>query len=233
MDSNFKTSASLKSSAKEILHGNWSKGIILNIIPTLYYIFVGIGTVAYTSTYNYYDPQSATNSTNSAFGIIVSILLGILTSGIVFVFIDWLNTKNAPETPFKSAFVAFTKDYFAGSFFIQLLNYIWVLLWSILLIVPGVIKAIAYSQAMFIYKDAVESGNTSDHYRDYITKSRQMMDGNKWRYFVLQLSFLGWDILAWLTLGIGYIWLAPYKSATFAAFYLDLKENQNTAEIID
>lgn len=48
------------------------------------------------------------------------------------------------------------------------------------------------------------------------------MDGHKWRFFVLQLSFIGWDILACCTFGIGYIWLAPYKNATYAAFYKDL-----------
>ena len=48
------------------------------------------------------------------------------------------------------------------------------------------------------------------------------MVGHKWRLFVLQLSFLGWDILASLSFGIGNLWLTPYKNATYAAFYKDL-----------
>ncbi|SMH69421.1 conserved hypothetical protein [Latilactobacillus curvatus] len=52
------------------------------------------------------------------------------------------------------------------------------------------------------------------------------MNGHKFRFFVLQLSFLGWDILAGLSLGIGYFWLTPYKNATYMAFYKDLAGDQ-------
>ena len=52
--------------------------------------------------------------------------------------------------------------------------------------------------------------------------SKQMMDGNKWRLFCLRLSFIGWDILCGFTLGIGYLWLNPYKQAAEAAFYREI-----------
>ncbi len=55
-----------------------------------------------------------------------------------------------------------------------------------------------------------------------ITKSRRLMDGHKWDLFVLDLSFLGWIILASLTFGIGYLWLHPYMQTTHAEFYRNL-----------
>ena len=55
-----------------------------------------------------------------------------------------------------------------------------------------------------------------------INLSKQMMDGNKWRLFCLRLSFIGWDILCGLTLGIGYLWLNPYKQTAEAVFYREV-----------
>lgn len=59
-----------------------------------------------------------------------------------------------------------------------------------------------------------------------ITRSRQLMYGHKMDYFLLVLSFLGWDLLGVLTLGIGFLWIAPYQNATYAAFYNDLVKTQ-------
>ena len=84
----------------------------------------------------------------------------------------------------------------------------------------------AYSQTYFIYKDLNDRGLANNYkLTDYITKSRQLMVGNKWRYFVLQLSFIGWWLLGFLTLGVGFIWIYPYYKLTMANFYKDLKEN--------
>ena len=65
---------------------------------------------------------------------------------------------------------------------------------------------------------------------DAITKSREMMDGHKFDYFILQLSFIGWALLCILTLGIGYLWLTPYMQITTAAFYNDLKPTVKSIE---
>lgn len=56
------------------------------------------------------------------------------------------------------------------------------------------------------------------------------MNGHKWRLFILQLSFLGWEILNWIVLGLGSIWLIPYKNATYAAFYKDLTAKLSSIE---
>ncbi|MCZ8518379.1 MULTISPECIES: DUF975 family protein [Paenibacillus] len=59
-----------------------------------------------------------------------------------------------------------------------------------------------------------------------LSRSKEMMKGHKWRYFVLGLSFLGWVLLAVLTAGIGFLWLGPYMSVTNANFYTNLKASQ-------
>lgn len=92
-------------------------------------------------------------------------------------------------------------------------------LWGLLFIVPGIIKAYSYRMVPYILADHPEMSGT-----EVITLSRQMMDGNKWRTFVLDLSFIGWHILSGLTLGIlGIFYVNPYQFSTNAELYQALK----------
>lgn len=97
---------------------------------------------------------------------------------------------------------------------VTLLTSIYTFLWSLLLIVPGIIKAISYSQAMYILAE-----NPGIGAREALMKSKEMMEGHKMEYFLLELSFIGWIILGAFTCGILYLWLIPYMSATMANFY--------------
>ena len=104
-----------------------------------------------------------------------------------------------------------------------------VFLWSLLLVIPGIIAS--YSYAMVPYLMA-ENPDLSP--REATEHSRAMMNGNRMRLFFLHFSFIGWDILATLTLGIGELWLRPYKQAAEAAFYRDLcAENRYTTDGYD
>ena len=94
-------------------------------------------------------------------------------------------------------------------------------LWCLLLIVPGIIAALSYSMTYFILRDDPSVGAG-----DAIKRSKQMMQGNKWKYFCLQWRFFGWAILCMLTLGIGFLWLAPYVATSNARFYEDLRAGQ-------
>ena len=102
--------------------------------------------------------------------------------------------------------------------------YIWmvvrVLLWMLLLIVPGIIKAIAYSQAFYLFIE----DNSLDA-KEALQKSEQMMEGYKMKYFLLGLRFFLLALLCILTLGIGFLWLIPYAQVTLAKFYDDVKAN--------
>lgn len=104
------------------------------------------------------------------------------------------------------------------AFCTQFLVGLFTFLWSLLLIVPGIIKACAYSQAMYILAE-----NPGISPMEAINRSKEMMQGHKMEYFLLVLSFFGWALLAPFTLGILYIWLLPYMQATMANYYRSLK----------
>lgn len=108
----------------------------------------------------------------------------------------------------------------------NLLQFVYVLLWSLLLIIPGIMAAYSYSMTRYIQAEQPELTPSKA-----IARSKEMMDGNRWRLFCLQMSFIGWNILSMLTLGIGNLWLLPYQQAATAAFYRDLKKEDRKLEI--
>lgn len=89
-----------------------------------------------------------------------------------------------------------------------------IFLWSLLLLIPGIIKEYSYSMAGFLMAE-----NPNLFAKEAMQMSAQLMKGNKWRLFCLRMSFLGWAILSILTLGIGFFWLRPYMNAATTAFY--------------
>ena len=100
------------------------------------------------------------------------------------------------------------------------------ILWSLLLVIPGIIKSYSYAMTSFILKDEPEMKNNAA-----IEKSMAMMEGNKMKLFMLDLSFIGWAILCIFTLGIGLLFLQPYVAISRAAFYEDLKAQQGGINI--
>jgi len=92
-------------------------------------------------------------------------------------------------------------------------------LWSLLLIIPGIIAAYSYSMAPFILIDNPDIGVS-----EAIRRSKEIMRGHKFDYFALQLSFIGWAILACLTFGIGFLWLIPYIQLTSIEFYRYIRD---------
>ena len=100
----------------------------------------------------------------------------------------------------------------------KLLQAIYTFLWTLLLVIPGIIKNYSYAMTDFILKDQPELANNAA-----IEISMAMMDGNKMKLFLLDLSFIGWAILCLFTFGIGFLFLQPYVQSAHAAFYEDLK----------
>ena len=99
-----------------------------------------------------------------------------------------------------------------------LLMTIFVLLWSLLLIIPGIIASYAYTMTFFVIADDPTAGALQA-----ITRSKEMMRGKKWKLFCLGFRFIGWMLLCVLTLGIGYLWLGPYMQTASAHFYDDIR----------
>lgn len=93
------------------------------------------------------------------------------------------------------------------------------ILWTLLFIIPGIVKAYSYRMVPYILGD-----NPNIAANEAITLSRKMMDGNKFEAFVLDLSFLGWYILGLLALVVGVLFVNPYYDATCAQLYLALRK---------
>ena len=87
-------------------------------------------------------------------------------------------------------------------------------LWSLLLIIPGIINAYSYALTPYIVHD-----NPGMSEFDCLKRSQELMKGYKWKLFLLDLSFIGWMFLCVLTLGIGLLWLVPYMQTAHAEFY--------------
>jgi len=113
-------------------------------------------------------------------------------------------------------------DNFGNALAAYLLMALFVFLWLLLLIIPGIIAAISYSMTFFIMAD-----DPSISSMDAIDKSKKMMYGYKAKYFFLGFRFLGWILLSILTLGIGLLWVVPYMNISYAKFYEDIKANQD------
>lgn len=112
---------------------------------------------------------------------------------------------------------------FINSLVAYLLMNIFILLWLLLLIIPGIIKAISYSQTFFIMAD-----NSEIKGMDAIDKSMEMMHGYKMKYFLMSLFFFMLFILSGLLLFIPLFWIIPYAYVSYAKFYDDLKSNKIT-----
>lgn len=98
---------------------------------------------------------------------------------------------------------------------------LYLFLWTMLFVIPGVVKSFEYRMVPYILAD-----NPDMDKKEVFALSKSMMKGNKWRAFVLDLSFILWDFLNAITLGIvGIFWVSPYKLLTNAALYDTLKEN--------
>ena len=202
---------SLKTKAKESLKGKYGDAIALMVI---------YGLITSAASYICKAIYSTTSTTSNGVEITVSPLSSIASIVITCLFIFgvhsyYLKLSRNEKVEWKELFSK--TDLFVPALIITLVTGIFIGLWSLLLIIPGVIAAIGYSQVYFIKLD-----NPDMKEMDVLKKSKELMNGHKMDYFVLCLSFIGWILLGVLTLGILYFWLIPYMSVTQANFYNEL-----------
>ncbi len=179
----------LKKRAKDALNGNWGTAIVAMLIFMV------------------------------ASSILSSIGVGILVTGLLNIgyyscFLSILRFRSASLEGCVSAITDNIGTKFVGSLLVMLYTF----LWSLLFIIPGIIKGYSYAMTPYILLDRPELSAT-----EAIKESEKMMDGHKMDLFILELSFLGWIFLSMLTCGILVLYVEPYMEATRAAFYLELK----------
>jgi len=148
--------------------------------------------------------------------IAVFVVMGPFALGLVGYFLKRIRQE---EFCLNNIFDGFLK--FLPSFLLMFFYMLFIFLWTLLLIVPGLIKMYAYSMVFYIMYD-----NPEIKPLDAIKQSKIMMKGYKGKLFLLHLSFIGWGFLCILTLGIGFLWLMPYMMLAEGNFYENLKKNQ-------
>jgi uncharacterized membrane protein len=153
-------------------------------------------------------------------GWVLGLLLGgALQLGLVAYFVA-VARRESPRI--GKAFSGF--DQFGRALPAYLLVLLFTFLWSLLLIVPGIIAAYRYSMTFYLINDDPKLGAS-----EAIERSKAMMDGHKWRLFCLHFRFLGWILLAMLTCGLGMLVVLPYLLTSVARFYDDLGRVRRTA----
>ena len=128
-----------------------------------------------------------------------------------------LNLVDGGEASFQALF-----DYFPhwkNAALTKLRKALFVFGGYLLFVIPGILAMYSYAMTEFILAEDPELSAS-----EAMARSKELMDGNRWRLFCLQLSFFGWMLLASLTLGIGNLWLTPYRQAATAAFYRELTD---------
>ena len=148
-------------------------------------------------------------------GGLLSLFLLPMEYSYSIAFLD--NKRTGAEFKVEKLFDGY-KD-FLRIFGTLLLQGVYIILWSLLLFVPGIIKSISYSQTYYVMKD-----NPELSFNAAIERSMAMMEGHKMQYFLLQLSFIGWILLAIISCGILSLLVNPYMCATNAHFYEYVKE---------
>jgi uncharacterized membrane protein len=179
----------LKNRAKQSLTGNWGAAIL--------------GLVIY----------GAIVSLLSTTGV-GSFVTGLVSLGYISLYLSILRGK----TPTFEGSISAVTENIGTKFIATLLVSLYTFLWSLLFIIPGIIKSYSYAMTPYILLDRPELSAT-----DAIKESEKMMDGHKMDLFILDLSFIGWVLLSMLTCGILVLYVEPYMMATKAAFYLELK----------
>lgn len=155
------------------------------------------------------------------FGLIGLILSGPFEMSNTKISLDTVKSK---PTKVEDALYGFSD--FSRSLLAYIINGIFIILWGLLLIVPGIIKSLSYSMTFFI----MEEDKTIDA-NSARKKSMEMMDGHKWSLFCLLISFIGWYILCILTLGILTFWVTPYVNTAVAEFYDSIREKNHESLI--
>ena len=193
------TFSEAKKAAREALKYNYGEAILISFI------------------------YSIAMSMLSAVGGIGYLLFGSL--GLVCYYNSLILGSQNRKFKVDDLFTPITLDSIPNRIALSALKTLYTFLWSILFIIPGIIKSYSYMLAELI---SLQRPDMSAN--ECITESRRLMNGHKMNMFILRLSFIGWDILCILTCGIGYIFLIPYINQTMIEYIdaniVQLKDTQ-------
>lgn len=225
------TRKELKDSAKAGLKRNYWKSVLIGLIVTLAFadtVSNGKESLDESVFTNAFAGMSSTEilvgiglllltflSVSLLSAVVRAVVLNPLKVGISSYCMEALNGEA------KLGTLANGYQPFLRRIWILFVHDLYIMLWSLLFVIPGIVKAYSYSMVPYICAENPDISAT-----EALNRSREMMNGNKWKAFVLDLSFLGWNILSAFTFGIlSVFYVEPYKLLTDAALYEKLKQN--------
>ena len=208
--------------ARFSLEGNWGPSIAVGLVASL----LGGMVAKMGGSSNLEIDSDVLKTIQLNYPVIYNVIMGVMIASIVYglirVFLGCavrlgycsylLKQHDRQERSYKDLFTYFNN--YGSAFYLALTEGVLIFLWSLLFVIPGIVAQYRYAMAPFIMAENPELSADQA-----IKLSKEMMKGNKWQLCCLDLSFIGWKILSALTLGIGDLFLVPYKSAARAAFY--------------
>lgn len=197
-----KSCSEYRAQSKGMLSGNWGIAIAVSIV---YCIITG-----------------------ALGGTFVGMLLlgGVLTIGYNVVFV---NGFRKGKLELMDLFEGFKGDALNNRIIMSVLMTLYIFLWSLLFVIPGIIATYKYAMAPYLMYDHPEMTGS-----EALEASKKLMDGKKGKLFLLDLSYIGWILLGFVTLGIAWLFVEPWMQAAHAAFYEDIKgEVPGTATIVE
>ena len=213
------TSSELRAIARRNLEGTWGISVGVALVAAI----LGGSMAGAGSNINFnFNEDTVRNlppifwtvllplvSVAGLLGIVSFILGGTVELGYAKFLLKQYDRK---QLQFSDLFSQFER--FGTGFAQKFLRTLFTVLWSLLFIIPGIVKGLSYAMTPFILEEHPEMTAS-----EAIKASMRLMDGHKMDLFILGLTFIGWSLLACLTMGIGFLVLHPYMNAAYAAFY--------------
>lgn len=219
----------IKKQGKMAFKANYWKSVIVAFVSTL--LIGGTSTASSNTVKSKLSNVTITLTPTELLTILIALLASLFIISVVSIllqifvfnplnvgchnfFKENVKTNSADLSEITLGF----KNY--GKTFVTLfLRDLFIFLWSLLFIIPGLIKSYSYRMVPYIIADEPELSSS-----EVISRSREMMNGHKFHTFLYDLSFIGWIILSCITAGIvGIFWVNPYILNSNAALYLELK----------
>ena len=205
-----------RAQARAALRGKWGIAVLVGLVASILSGSVGITNTGSVGAEGYLDFGGHNAWIMILTLAVAGLLLSLLIGGAIQMGWAQFNTKliKGQDARFGDLFSQFHRLWTCIG--MTLVMGFFIILWSLLLIIPGIIAAYRYAMVPYLMAEFPDLG-----IMDAMRESKRLMKGNKWRLFCLEVSFFGWGLLGALTV-IGSLWVVPYIQAAMAAFYMDV-----------
>ena len=214
-----KTNSEIRKEARSLMSGNWGSAVLL----TLVYLII-VGGISFTVSFVGTIVEMQVNDygiTSQILSFFTNLFISFpLAFSLVLLYVGFVRGENRLSV--GGIFKAFKSPHYLNSIGVYFLMGLFTALWTMLFIIPGIIKSLSYALAPYILADNPElSANEA------IDESIAMMKGHKADLFLIQLGYAALAILSLLALGIPLLWLDPYYKVVYAKFYEEVKAEYN------